>query len=387
MKKIIAISKWEVLQRIKNRLFIVTLIVTPLLVLGIGAAAGFLSETNLDYTKAVGVKTNNDILFETICKNLEDQKLNDGQPAFVCVRFGNNSKIDFGLIDIMIVIENDSDTYSVILNSGLSTSPKELETAKRLIEKSVFETTLLKSSISAEFPSIEFINPSENRKDQLNNNFSEFFFTSFAFLFLLIVVVIFSGSNFVRALLEEKSSHIIEILLSSASPKSIIVGKYIGLILIGIIQTIFWFSISYLFFSKGALNFNFEQNYPLLVLYFVLGYLLYTSLYLSFGAQVSSESESQQITTLISLFLLLPIILSTQILLAPNSFFTTVLTYFPLTTAPIMLIKANIKEVSTYEILLTSISQVASIIIVFALSAKYFAKGLTQFERRKRNKK
>lgn len=384
MKKIISIVKWEVFQRIKNRLFIVTLLVTPLLVLGIGAAAGFLSEKGIDYTKVVAIKNADKQLFSIISNNLGNDKLDDGQPSFIAVPIGEKSQLDKSLIDIIIELQNDGGGYSVNLSHGNYIVPKDVEKIKRIIITSISEHEVLKSNFSIQLPEVEFHSPSDQSTNK--SDFNEFFFTSFAFLFLLIVVVIFSGSNFVRALIEEKSSHIIEILLSSTSSSNIIIGKYFGLIVIGLIQTIFWFSISYLFFSKGSMSISVEQNYPLLILYFVLGYLLYTSIYLAFGAQVSSEAESQQITSLISLFLLLPIILSTQIILAPNSLFTSILTYFPLTSAPVMLIKINLTYIPFSEIFSTVLIQVVSIFIIFKLSSKYFAEGLSQLEKKKRNK-
>ncbi len=384
MKKILAIAKWEILQRIKNRLFLATLLITPILVLGVGAASGYLSETGLDYTKVIGIKGAEQNLFSTLQKNFEKDRLKDGQPAFITINISKSENIGSDMIDAIVSLLYRGETYQVSIKPALSISPQESERIKRIVESSIIENVLTNNNENAIVPSIHFLSSQDN--DAGLNEFNKLFFTSFAFLFLLIVVVIFSGSNFVRAMLEEKSTHIIEILLSSSSPKNIIVGKYLGLIVIGLIQTVFWFGISYFFFSSGASDLSTAENYPLLVLYFGLGYLLYTSLYLAFGAQVSSEGESQQVTTLISLFLLIPIIVSTQILIAPDSLFSNILTYFPLTTAPIMLIKINITQVSISDILITICSQLLSVAIVFGISAKYLGDGLTQFSRKRRKK-
>ena len=386
MKKIITITKWEVLQRVKNRLFVITLIVTPLLVLGIGAATGLLSESSLNYTKVIGIRGAEKQLLQILSQNYETELLKDGQPSFIAVNLPKEINVDFSLVDLVIDINKRNNTFQIDAIPNLSISPLELEKVKRIAEKSIFEYSLLESEAEINPPKVYFIESSHNTQNLNAENYIEFFFTSFAFLFLLIVVVIFSGSNFVRALLEEKTTHIIEILLSSASPKDIIIGKFFGLIIIGLIQTIFWFTLSYLFFSKGTVNLDWGNNFPIILLNFILGYLLYTSIYLAFGAQVSSETESQQITTLISLFLILPIVLSTQILIAPNSLFSSVLTYFPLTTAPIMLIKVNITQISLSEFLITTFIQLAAISIVFVVSSKYFSEGLTQFSRKKRKK-
>ena len=380
MKKIWSIAKWEFLERLKNRLFLITLVTAPLLVVAVGAAAGLMTETNLSYTKVVGVKISASQYFKYIADELESYSTEDDQPAFlaVSVAYDNFDKTTDAFLNII----KTKNFFDIKVYRGFSISNTELNQIKSAVQTGIYKSEIAESNL--ELPAIHFSDDELNNNQSTTNNFDQIFFTSFAFLFLFIVVVVFSGTNFVRALIEEKTTHINEILLSSSTPKEILFGKYFGLIIIGILQTLFWFGISFIFFKNNSILLSQQPNYILLLVYFVLGYLLYTSIFLSAGSLVSSETESQQVTTLVSLFLLVPIVLSAQILIAPDSILSTIFTYFPLTTAPVMLIKINLLHISLVELVVTIALQLASIFIIMSWASKYFARGLTQFEKKKR---
>lgn len=386
MKKVLAIAKWEFLEKVKNRLFMATLFIAPILIISISGIAGFFTESNLNYTKVVAVQTQNQTYFDLIGSELEKITKTETQPSFITVRLKSFDKQNADFYDAVVIINEFENSYNIDIDYGLTLSPIELNEIKNAIESSILKGKLSFADENIQLPKFSFSQNSFNENEINEKNFHRFFMSSFAFLFLLIVVIIFSGSTFIRALLEEKSTHVNEILLSSVSAKDILFGKYFGLILIGLVQTIFWFGISYFVLSKTSINFQNDVNYLLLIVYFLLGYLIYTSIFLAVGSQISSESESQQITTLISLFLIVPIVLSVQILVAPTSLLSNILTYFPLTTAPIMLIKLNLIDISISEIILTIIIQLCSIFIIISLASKFFAHGFSQFEKKKRNR-
>lgn len=385
MKKVFAIAKWEFLEKVKNRLFMATLFIAPILIISISGIAGFFTESNLNYTKVVAVQTENQTYFNLISSELEKITETESQPSFFSIRLKSYDKQNSEFYDAVVIINEIDNSFNIDIHYALTLSPIELTKIKGIVESSILKGKLIFEEDNTQFPSFSFSQKSLDENNVNEKNFHQFFMSSFAFLFLLIVVIIFSGSTFIRALLEEKSTHINEILLSSVSAKEILFGKYLGLIFIGLVQTIFWFGISYLVLTKTSISFHNEINYYLLIIYFLLGYLVYTSIFLAIGSQVSSENESQQITTLVSLFLIVPIVLSVQILIAPTSLLSNILTYFPLTTSPIMLIKLNLIDISISEILLTIIIQLCAIFIIISLASKFFAHGFAQLEKKKRN--
>lgn len=385
MKKVFAIAKWEFIEKVKIRLFMATLFIAPILIISISGVAGFFTESNLNYTKVVGIQTENQNYFKQISSELEKITEAEIQPEFIAIRLKSFESRNEEFYDAVVNIIEHENAFNIDIQFNFTLSPFEIEKIKSTIESSVLKSKLISASTTTNIPDFNFSQKSFNENSISEKNFHQFFMSSFAFLFLLIVVIIFSGSTFIRALLEEKSTHISEILLSSVSAKEILLGKYLGLIFIGLVQTIFWFGISYLVLTRTSISFHNEVNYFLLVIYFLLGYLIYTSIFLAIGSQISSENESQQITTLVSLFLIVPIVLSVQILIEPTSLLSNILTYFPLTTSPIMLIKLNLINISISEIILTIIIQLCSIFFIISFASKFFAHGFSQFEKKKRN--
>ncbi|RJP58567.1 MAG: ABC transporter permease [Ignavibacteriales bacterium] len=384
MGKIWTIIKWEFLQRVKDRLFVITLIAAPLLVLMVGTAAGLLSEASLDYTKVIGFRIDNPKYFNSIDNRLNQLILDDGQPAFIGVLLGEDKEYSQNSVDCLVRITEIENQFIIELNYGYTLSPLELNKIEDAIKTGLTENYIKKQNSEILLPKFDFQQLLKNQSTSTIDEFNKLFFAGFAFLFLLIIVIIYSGSSFTRALAEEKNTHINEILLSSVSPNEILFGKYFGLALLGILQTLFWFGFSYMFFGGNSTHLEIVTNLPLLIIYFFLGYLLYSAIFLALGAQVTTENEAQQITTLTSLFLIIPVVISAQIFVSPDSLLSSIFTYFPLTTAPVMLMKINVSDTSVSEIILTIIIQIISITVVIMIASKYFAKGLSQFNKKVR---
>ena len=107
-------------------------------------------------------------------------------------------------------------------------------------------------------------------------------------------------------------------------------------------------------------------------MYFLLGYFLYLSIFIGCGAFVNTEQGAQQLAGYLSLFLLMPIIISVVIVQSPNSLITQILTYFPLTTAPIMLLKIVFYNPPAFEIFITYTLLLLSILFGIKFSAHIF---------------
>ena len=116
-----------------------------------------------------------------------------------------------------------------------------------------------------------------------------------------------------------------------------------------------------------------------MLLYFLLGFLFYSSLFVGIGSTVNTEQEAQQITTYLSLILMLPVVIALPAIQNPNFIVTKILSYFPLTTPTVMLLRLNVETVSPLEIVLTISILLISIIVVTKLSAKIFKIGILSY--------
>lgn len=389
MNKIFQIAKWEFIERVKRKYFIVSTLLTPLLVIAIGYFSGLANISTSDSPQIIGIYNTSEIPFENLKDTFEGTKLSDGQPKYIPINLNKDIRENYDDLSLLErLVENGEVSASLIIRRNdsniLSTkliTKYPLQNVELLLIENLLSKTADPKINSLNKVKIESIITSEIFKNKSEAEIVSQFFESFVLLILLVVTILFSGGLFVRGLAEEKSNRIIEILLSSCKVKDILLGKIIGLSLLGLFQISVWIIFGYIILGKQL--FQHETSFlSLQIAYFILGYLFYTSIFVGLGSLVNSEYDSQQLTTNISIFLLLPIILALQIIEHPDSIMAIVLSVFPLTSAPIMLLRLNTIIIPAWQILASIISLIFFTGFFIYFTAKVFSKGLLMFGKR-----
>ena len=160
---------------------------------------------------------------------------------------------------------------------------------------------------------------------------------------LLMIAVLTGGGSLLRSVAEEKETRMIEMLVTSASPLSIMAGKLLALGAAGLIHIAIWITVGAFaipeIFDRIPNGSELTISAGLLItvsVSFVLGYFLFSVLSLFIATVVSSAAEGQRQTGLLGLLTGLPIWLSGLIINQPDNLIAEILTYFPF-TAPTML--------------------------------------------------
>ncbi len=185
---------------------------------------------------------------------------------------------------------------------------------------------------------VEIIKPSYKivRRD-VNGNLFEFvpqaFLSNVTYYTLLFFILLsFIAGIVIRSFQEEKSSKLIEVLLSMADIGELIVGKYTATILLAAVQGFVWLLVSYLmsvYYSSSALSISFLAE--VFIIYFA-GILFYVSVYMSLGSKIFRESSVQYILTLISLVVFIPMIFAQVYAVNGDVSIMNTLGYVPLFT-------------------------------------------------------
>jgi ABC-2 type transport system permease protein len=187
---------------------------------------------------------------------------------------------------------------------------------------------------------------------------------------------------------EEKTNRIMEILVTSITPMQILLGKVIGLGLLGLTQIIIW--------GIGMVALiNFGQTLPLLqgiaipvdmmvvfLVYFILSYFLLSSLMAGIGAVVGSEQESRQWSSIISMLWVVPFFFVTSFLTDPNGPLPLILTLIPFTGPTTALMRLGFAAVPLWQILLSLAILLATTIFTVWASAKIFRWSLLRYGKR-----
>lgn len=398
MKKAFTVAKWEFFEKIKSKAFIISLFLTPAIIILFSVLPTLLATKESDSTKAVGILDLTQKYFSEYKSEIEQYKIGGNIPAYAIL---NNYKEDLSPDSLIkhadqMVIENRIDGYILIRQDAEDSIKVEyrsksignfqdvarfeeafnnLRIKRKLIEENANPALVefIKNKVNVNQIKIE--KPGEEGK----GGFESVFFSSVIFILLLMMMIIYSGQMLVRSMLEEKSNRLIEILISSCTPKDLLFGKVFGLSALGLTQIFVWLVIGISLIGAAIIPMNAFENIHLIFIYFILGFVFYTTLFVGVGSIVSTEQEAQQITSYLSLLLVLPTVFIISALQNPESTIIKVLSYIPFTLPSVMILRVNVSPIPLWEIATTFLIMILSVIIVVNVSAKIFRFGILYY--------
>jgi len=210
------------------------------------------------------------------------------------------------------------------------------------------------------------------------------------FLGILLVMTIFVTSGYLlQSVAKEKTSRVMEILLSSVTARELLAGKVLGLGALGLTQIVIWL-LSSVALSGGAAGLL-GIALPLLVrpqvlvlgvVYYVLGFLVYAVLMGSVGALGTTEQESQQLAGIFSMMAAIPLMVGGFMFSNPNMTFVRVLSWFPLTAPTMMLLRLPMVEVPVIDVVGSIVMLIITIPAILWAGSKVFRMGLLMYGKR-----
>jgi ABC-2 type transport system permease protein len=200
----------------------------------------------------------------------------------------------------------------------------------------------------------------------------------------LLSISIFTGSGFVlQGIAEEKESCIIEVLLSSVTTTELFIGKIIGLATLGIIQIGVWLlgiaviSFGASAFITGIAAFLNPGLFLLCIIYYMLGYLLTAILMAVCGSIGSTRIQSQQLSTLFVIPMLLPLVFIHDFSETLNSPLVRILSWFPLTSPSTMMIRLPLlTEFPTTDVIISITALLITIPAAAWFGVRIFRAGI-----------
>jgi ABC-2 type transport system permease protein len=208
---------------------------------------------------------------------------------------------------------------------------------------------------------------------------------------ILLMMAIFTSSGYLlQGLGEEKENRVMEILLSSISPKQLLAGKVLGLGAAGLVQIIVWL-ISANFLMKmasatwGNVIGSLQPPPEFLILgiiYFILGYLLVAVLMAGVGSISPTAREGQQMSAFFIIPVLIPIYFMALIMEHPENIVVKILTFIPITAPVTVIVRLGLSEIPLWELLVSIAVLILSIWGCFVLCTKLFRTYLLMYGKR-----
>jgi ABC-2 type transport system permease protein len=211
---------------------------------------------------------------------------------------------------------------------------------------------------------------------------------SATFFFLIYISIFVYGAYIMRGVLEEKNNRIVEVIVSSIRPTTLMLGKILGIGLVGLTQYAVWATLAIAITLPGvAAIAGMGEGLPHIpvatigafVLFFVLGYFLYASLYAALSAPFNTEQEAQQFVMIPGMMLILT---STTWFFAfnqPNGRLATVLSFFPFTAPLMMFMRISVQTPPLWQIATSVALLVATIFLVAWFAGRVYRVGILMY--------
>jgi ABC-2 type transport system permease protein len=213
---------------------------------------------------------------------------------------------------------------------------------------------------------------------------------------LLYMTILMYGQNVLRGVIEEKQTRVAEVVVSSVRPTTLLAGKVLGVGGVGLTQMAIWLvaSILMLRYRVPMLRVLGLEAVPIpmpnvsagqiaiLLVFFLLGYTLYSALFAAVGAMVSSEQEAQQAQMPVVLMLVISIMFLQPVLLEPDGQLALTLGLIPVSSPIMMPLRMSTVDVPVWEIGLSIIALVAACYLAVYFAATVYRTGLLMHGKR-----
>jgi ABC-2 type transport system permease protein len=209
--------------------------------------------------------------------------------------------------------------------------------------------------------------------------------------FIMYLVIMLYGMNVARSIIEEKTSRIFEVLLSIVRPEAMMAGKIIGVGAVGLTQVGIWLGVALLLAASSSsihmgsntLHISLTTTQVVFFLiFFVLGYLFYSSIAAALGAMTNSEQELQQLNMFLMLPLLVCFFMLGPLVTAPDSTLARILALIPPFTPLIMYMRVSLGHPTTWEIALSLVMLSASIYGLIWITSRIYRVGVLMYGKR-----
>jgi ABC-2 type transport system permease protein len=221
--------------------------------------------------------------------------------------------------------------------------------------------------------------------------FEKSFILSYILTLALYMTMMFYGYYVMRGVLEEKSSRIVEVIVANLRPMELMVGKIFGVGAVGLTQYAIWVLAAMNLAVPGVMGLSMMEGSsallsPLLltffVVFFVLGYFQWASFYAAIGAAFNTEEEAQQMQTVGSLIMAMPLVMMFPVLANPDSTLSVVLSLIPLFAPVLFFLRMTVQMPPTWQIALCLALMVASIFTIARLAAAVYRVGILMYGKR-----
>ena len=396
MHNVWLIAKREYLERIRTKGFLIATILIPLLMGGFVFGAGYMG-ANAKSDSHIAIVTGNPALGNDLQHELSSGKdshmnaelvLTSGagslaQATATQAQRLKSKGIDGFLVEQSPVLAGDRPHFTWFGHAADIATKSTVTDAIRTVQLREGLTNTGMTATQAE----RLMTPVQLEEGG-NGDTRTAFYAAYLLFFLMYMVIMLYGMNVARSIIEEKTSRVFEVLLATVKPDQVLAGKILGVGSVGITQILIWLAAgislgsSQLIAAKlgghAALSISPVQAI-FFVLYFIFGFLMYSSIAAALGAMTNSEQELQQLNMFLVLPLAVCMLMLPVIIVNPNSTLSRVVSLIPFCTPLLMNFRVSLAMPSPVEIAASFVLMSATILAIIWVSSRIYRVGILMY--------
>ncbi|AOT01651.1 ABC transporter [Exiguobacterium sp. U13-1] len=378
-RKFLTLYRFNLLQKLRAKSFLISTVLMVLFLVGFGNIERILDWFSGDDPKVALVSELSTDLRPALKKAGVTSDITTKDYTVAQAR----KAIDRGTFDAVAIVQ---DSYDVTL---VSASPEsELQTQVATVVKQVRDQAVITdaeidpnvlASLAEPVPIKQELTSTGGKSED------ELFAASalvYVLLFLMYFTIAIYGGMIVTEIANEKSSRVMELLISAASPIQHMLAKILSIATVSLVQLSILVGVGYYsaqsssLFDQLSLDSLSARTIIYLFVFFLLGYFLYATLLAALGSLVSRVEDAQQVTLPVILLIVAAFMISMFSLNAPTNQAVVVLSFVPFFTPMVMFLRVMLTDVPLWQVSISLILMLISISLALLVGTKFYRGGV-----------
>jgi len=410
MQKILKVAQREYIETVKTKTFILGIVMVPFIIGGVIFFTSRMSRdktgprptvnvavTDLSNELAAEIKASFDKYNQTNPRRqIRFHKLEAQEDSDTAENQGRN-KLRQGQVDAYVVLDKD-----ILEGSGkiylYTYKPKASNldifwTIENFFRKAVVNQRYKMQNLSQELLAklqhvpIERVEMgSADGQDRVQRETDRVIkmMVPFFFMYLIFMGIVGTGQHMISSVIEEKTSRVIEVLLSALSPFQLMAGKIIGLGGIGLTVVSLWAGAAYLTARWQGLSIDITAELALyFAIYYILGFLLFSSILAAVGSICNTIKETQSLMMPIMMVFIIPLLSWFKIVQSPDGTLARVFSFLPPLTPMVMILRLSAgSDIWIVEIFASVVLLALTVLVAMWAAAKVFRTGILMYGKR-----
>jgi len=393
--KLKQIIKFEFLRTAKTKGFIIGIILVPLLFMGSMAIVKILAEKGMDHSGeeiSIGVlTTTQDSTFAEIVQTISAMNWktieSTDKEALRQMVFEKKIKgyIEYDTVaGFNLYSDNYTDLY---ISNTISGIVHNINRRKEIMRSGLSEEQINKILNPASINTLKLSedNPETAESSNVRDESFKRTMCGYVLAFLIMMSVMMFAQSVGMSVLEDKSTKIVDVLLTSVSPTQLLSGKILGIGSAGILQFAVWVLIAIIAtnntdgLSFGSLSDVLTpQLYVFAFLYFILGFITVISIYAAFGSMAETQQHYNQLVSGVSIFLSMPFIVIMPVAMSPESTFSIIMSMVPIFSTSLMPVRIVAGDAPAWQIILSFVLLIGTGYLILKASARIYRNAIMQ---------